>query len=229
MKFISIILIFIFLNGCSTTKVYLYKRYLSDEDVLLITQKLEALDYKVENNTLAFPDEIQKSTILYSPFVEGKDNLDDFISVINQLGWPDVDVQPLFKGNHWYSKNSIGLFLITEGMEQNDKVLSQDLVNQYMSDKCDLSAKLILNQDNTYQISYENDPNNKTEHKSGKWELTGYPYIQLTSSNGYWTFYFEIHKNIITDLIGKVELLELKPLSSHSVYPHCSFVYGVRT
>lgn len=228
MKFITIILISIFLIGCSTTKVYLYKRYLSDDDVLLITEKLEELDYEVENNTLAFPDEIQNSTILYSPFIEGRDSLDSFISVINKLGWPDVDVQPLFKGNHWYTKNSIGLFLIPEGMEQSDKVLSQDLVNQYISDKCDLSAKLILNRDNSYQLSYKKDPNNKVEHKSGKWELTGYPYIQLTSLKGEWTFYLEIHKKIITDSIGKVELLELKPLNSHHVYPSCNFVYGVR-
>ncbi|WP_085297712.1 hypothetical protein [Cognaticolwellia mytili] len=228
MKFISVFLISIFLSGCSTTKVYLYKRYLSDDDVLLITQKLEEMDYEVENNTLAFPDEIQNSTILYSPFIEGKGSLDHFISVIAKLGWSDADVQPLFKGNHWYSKNSIGLFLIPEGVEQSDKVLSQDLVNQYTSDKCDHSAKLRLNRDNTYQISYKNDPNNKTEHKMGKWELTGYPYIQLTSSNGDWTFYLEIHNNIITDLIGRVELLELKPLSSHHVYPSCNFVYGVR-
>ncbi|GAA0819519.1 hypothetical protein GCM10009111_23650 [Colwellia asteriadis] len=229
MRFITLILISIFLIGCSTTKVYLYKRYLSDDDVLLITQKLEELNYKVENNTLAFPDEIQNSTIIYSPFIEGKDNLDNFISSINKLGWPDVHVQPLFKGDHWYTKNSIGLFLISEGMGQSDKVLSQDLVNQYRSENCDLSAKLILNRDNTYQITYKNDPNNKTNHKSGKWELTGSPYIQLTSLKGEWTFYFEIHKNIITDRISKVELLELKPLNSHHVYPNCNFVYGLRT
>ena len=229
MKYISIILISIFLFGCSTTKVHLYKRYLSTDEVKLITQKLKELDYEVESNTLAFPDEIQKSTVLYSPFIKGKGSLDNLINAIDKLGWPDADIQPLFKGNHWYSKNSIGLFLIPEGMKQNDKMLSQDLVNQYTSEECTLSAKLILNRDNTYQISYENDPNNKTEHKKGKWELTGYPYIQLTSSNGSWTFYFQIQKNITTDLIGKVELLELKPLNSHHVYPNCSFVYGVRT
>ncbi len=209
--------------------MHLYKRYLSDEQAQRITQKLEALDYNVKANVLVFPDEIQKSTIVYSPFIDGEKNLDSFIAEIGQLGWPDVELQALFKGNHWYSKNSIGLFLIPEGVKQTDKMHSQDLVNQYNSEQCEVSAQLFLKRDQTYQLLYTKDPNTLTEHKTGTWTLTGYPYIELTSSNGDWRFYFEIHQSNISDVVGKVDLLQLKPLSSHHVYPNCVFSFGVRS
>jgi hypothetical protein len=229
LKCISATLFLAFLCSCSTTKVHLYKRYLSDDDVLLITQKLETLGYDVEDNTLDFPTEIQHPTVIYSPLIQDEASLTNLVSATSELGWPDIDVQLLFKGNHWYSKNSVGLFLMSKGVERSNRVGIQDLANQYTSDKCELSAKLKLNPDNTYQISYKNEPNTKSQHKTGHWALTGYPYIQLISSNNKWNFYFEIHESHLTDIIGKVDLLELKPLSSHHIFPNCSFVYGVRT
>ena len=148
--------------------------------------------------------------------------------MLNELGFLDANVEPLFKGNHWYGKNSIGLFLLPDGIKQNDKILSEDLVKQYTSTKCDITAELVFNRDHTYQIHYQKDPNDKVKHKTGTWEITAYPYMLLTSSNGSWRFYFEIQQSETADLVSKVSLLTLKPLSTHHVYPNCSFVHGLR-
>ncbi|PKH88094.1 hypothetical protein [Colwellia sp. Bg11-28] len=228
MKILSIALICFFLLSCSSTKVHLYTRYLSEQQTGKITKILEEHDFEVIANTLSFPDDVQQSTLLYSPFVKGEDNLNILIDSLENLGWRLPIVKPLFAGNHYYTKNSVGLLLLPDGLKQSDKLLSQDLVNDYEAEKCEISVKLRLNRDETYQLSYSDVPFSQPEHLTGKWHIPSYPYIKLVSANKMWSFYFEIQKKTDIDLVSKVEIIELKPVDKHHVFPYCSFTYGVR-
>ena len=133
MKFLSVIILSITLVACSSTEVHLYTRYLSDTEIARISSKLDKSNFKVVTNTLAFPEKINQSTLLYSPFIKGEKTLDILINSLSDLGWAIPNVEALVVGNHWYSKDSVGLFLLPEGVKQKDKIANQDLVNDYES------------------------------------------------------------------------------------------------
>ncbi|NQY47665.1 MAG: hypothetical protein HRT50_00915 [Colwellia sp.] len=231
MKMISIVLMCFFILACSSTKVHLYTRYLSAEETEAVTKNLEGLGFDVIANTLVFPDEVQQSTLLYSPFVEGENTLNILIDTLAKIGWLVPNVQPIFAGNHYYTKNSVGLLLLPDGGRQSDKVTRQDLVNEYESENCQASMTLRLNSDASYQFLYLNKASaqsRKSEQLTGSWQITSYPYIELTSLNKMWRFYYEIQKDIETDVVGKIEIIELKPVDDHYTLPKCSFLYGLR-
>ena len=231
MKMISVLLMCFFIFACSSTKVHLYTRYLSAEETEAVTKNLEGLGFDVIANTLVFPDEVQQSTLLYSPFVEGENTLNILIDTLAKIGWLVPNVQPIFAGNHYYTKNSVGLLLLPDGGRQSDKVTRQDLVNEYESENCQASMTLRLNSDASYQFLYLNKASaqsRKSEQLTGSWQITSYPYIELTSLNKMWRFYYEIQKDIETDVVGKIEIIELKPVDDHYTLPKCSFLYGLR-
>lgn len=128
MNVIIVALICVFISACSSTKVHLYSRYLSEQENIEITKAIEEQGFDVITNTLAFPDEIQQSTLLYSPFVQKENGVDILIATLNNIGWAISTVQPIFAGNHFYTKDSVGLFLLPDGIGQSDKIASQDLI-----------------------------------------------------------------------------------------------------
>lgn len=231
----SLLSICFFLISCSSTNVYLYQRYLTTEQSQTITQTLEKAGYHVETNNLAFPDDVDSSTVLYSPFLTQTSNqnkpLDDLVEIINRLGFTNLTLQSLYKDNHLYSNNSIGLMLIPHGVIRNDILTTDDLANQYNSEQCRKKehVTLTLNSDNSYQLIYQQKPTNIQEHLSGQWQITSYPYLELISANKTFHFYFEITKSERVDLISNINTLILKPLNTHHVYPNCNFVYGMRS
>ena len=144
------------------------------------------------------------------------------------MGWTVPNVQPLFVGNHYYTKNSVGLLLLPDGGRQSDKVTRQDLINEYESKGCDTSIKLSLNSDASYQFVYSNKTDRQSEQLKGTWQITSYPYIELTSLNKVWRFYYEIQKYKVTDVVGEIDMIELKQVDEHYTLPKCSYFYGLR-
>jgi hypothetical protein len=228
MKLLSILIFSISLFACSSTEVHLYTRYLSDTEIEKISLKLDDSNFKVVTNTHSFPEEIQQSTLLYSPFIKGEKTLDVLISSLSDMGWAISNVEALVSGNHWYSQDSVGLFLLPEGVKQKDKIANQDLANDYESRNCDTLVNLRLNKDNTYLLYFTNKSKVRTDHLKGSWKIRSYPYIELTSFNERWWFYFEIEQKEESDKVSKVSIIELKPLDLYPFFPKCSFANGVR-
>jgi len=228
MKFFSVILLSLTLLACSSTEVHLYTRYLSDTEVEKIRTKLEESNFKVVTNTLAFPETINQSTLLYSPFIKGVETLDLLTNSLSNIDWIIPNVEALVSGNHWYSKNSIGLFLLPEGMKQKDRIAIQDIPNNFESRNCDTLVNLHLNKNNTYRLSFTDSINERTDHLKGSWKIRSYPYIELTSTNKRWWFYFEIERKVESDKVSKINIVELKPVDRYSLFPNCSFVNGIR-
>jgi len=228
MKLLSVILFCITLLACSSTEVHLYTRYLSDTEIEKISSQLEASNFKVVTNTLAFPETIHQSTLLYSPFIKGDNTLERLINSLTNIDWAIPRVESLVSGNHWYSKNSVGLFLLPDGVKQKDSIANQDLANNYESRNCDTLVNLYLYKNNTYRLSFTNKNNERTDHLKGSWKIRSYPYIELTSTNERWWFYFEIEQKVESDNVSKINIIELKPVDRYSLFPKCSFVNGIR-
>jgi len=228
MKIITVVLLSFFVLACSSTKVHLYTRYLSAQETEKITKELEVLGFDIVANSLTFPDGIEQSTLLYSPFVEGENSVNILIDSLGKSGWDITSVKPIFAGNHYYTKNSVGLLLLPEGAKQNDQVHRQDLVNEYESKACNASITLKLNSDASYQFLYPDMEASQKEQLQGSWQITSYPYIELVSSKKFRRFYYEIQRKTETDVVGKIALIELKPLEDHYALPKCTFYYGLR-
>lgn len=228
MKILTTTLICLLLTACTSTKVHLYTRYLSADEATKVTKTLEEQGFEVETNSLAFPDNIQQSALLYSPFVRGENRVNALIEKLKESGWTIPIVQPLFSGTHYYTKDSMGLLLLPNGRMKSDKVLAQELVSSYKAENCDSSIALQLNDDNTYQFSDSNLSEYEFKRFDGSWNMPSYPYLILVPDGNVGSFYFEIVKKTESDLNGKVELIELTPMDSHHSFPDCSFVSGVR-
>jgi hypothetical protein len=67
-----------------------------------------------------------------------------------------------------------------------------------------------------------------TDHLKGFWKLTSYPYMELSSQNERWLFYFEIEQKVETDKVSNIDIIELKPADKYKFFPDCSFVFGIR-
>ncbi len=106
MKWILCSLIMLSLCSCSIAKVHLYTRYLSEAEIKKISTKLEKENFKVIPNTLLFPEKIQQSTLLYSPFIQSVDKVDKVVNSLSQLGWPAPNVESLVTSNHKYTKDN---------------------------------------------------------------------------------------------------------------------------
>jgi len=120
MKLLSVTILSITLLACASKEVHLYRRYLSAPEIEKISSKLDESNVKVVTNTLTFPETINQSTLLYSPFIKGEKTLDILIESLSDLGWTVPNVEALVLGNHWYSKGSVGLFLLPKGVKQKD-------------------------------------------------------------------------------------------------------------
>ncbi len=232
MKLVGIIIVIWLISACSTTKVHLYTRYLSEAETNEVTKNLQRLGFDVIPNTLMFPKTVEQSTLLYSPFVEGEDTVDNLIASMQESGWFIANIQAISAGNHYYTNNSLGLLLLPEGAKRDEQVHRQDMFNDYLSKDCNVELRLTLNSDASYQFSYLNEQasrlSNEQEQWQGHWQITSYPYIELVSSKKYRRFYYEIQTTRATDLVGKINLIELKPIDDHYSLPQCSFYYGLR-
>jgi hypothetical protein len=162
-----VMLVSVLLIGCSSTKIHLYSRYLSDSEIKKVSENIENLGFDVEINTLPFPDEIHESTLVYPLMFNYDEVLSGLTSSLAQLGWPISNKELLVNGNHWF-QNSAGLFIIPEGVKQNDRIPPQDLANEYESRNFDKPLKIKLNSDNTYQFVFTKIPDNRSDYLKGQ-------------------------------------------------------------
>lgn len=231
MRKLALFFTIFFIFSCSNTKVHLYSQYLNKQEVETISERLSSQNLTVVPNTLKLPNDINESTLLYSPLVENREVIELINTSLSELGWQINDVKPLVAGNHYYTKNSIALMLIPEGSVNIEKQQKLDVINTYNSQQCknkkDQDIKLQLNADNSYQL-IDTPTSKHTAHLTGTWQITGYPYIRLTASNNKWHHYFQIVKDEQSDQISKITTTTLKPLRQHHIYPKCHFIFGIR-
>ena len=225
-RYLSLVVLLYGVFACSSgPQVVLFRYYLSDQDVTDIADKMQQAGLSVVINTLAFPTELTQSTLIYSPMLEDQAVVDLSLDSIRSLGWEVYAVTPLAMQNHRFTRNTIGLYLLPEG--QNNHI---ELVNEYQNRGCQTETKMIFNQDNTYAIHLAAPITDKAlqQQLRGIWKVRSYPYVELQPFDSEQHLYFEMQKEIESDLVGKIEMTKLMPLESYRLFPQCHFVAGVR-
>ena len=103
-------------SGCaSPPTVYLYGKYLEPSKVQALSEQLTDQGLNVEVNDFDFPTSVSTNTLLYSLLLQSPEAIDNTTSIAEHAGYSINRVQSLTQGNHWYTKNSLALFVFPDG------------------------------------------------------------------------------------------------------------------
>ncbi|WP_414830025.1 hypothetical protein [Alteromonas sp. H39] len=211
----------VFLTGCSTVTVHVNTRYLSEQETREIVNKLTAAEFTVKTNTQLFPSQVSSTTILYSPLLQDREAIFRLEKAITS-DWPVSYIQALSISNHWYTKSSIGLYVVPANVNPHRGTSSADLANVYTGWQCKSNVVLNLHQDGTFTLQ-KND-----QTYSGDWKITRFPYLQLSGSSPYLHTYFEVSQHGEVDKISPVTITSLTPLENDFLNEGCVLTFGLR-
>lgn len=214
------------LAGCTTTKVHLYTTYLTEQDVANISQSLERHNFTVIKNSLPVPDGITESTIIYSPLRRNTKPLEQAVALLSGAGWPELKTAHFVKGNHWYDDEHLGLIILPADFATKGLAREQQLARSYNGTNCQSPVEIDIQPNNRYKMTYQVD--GQTKEKQGGWHIPNYPYLALEDGGGLLPMYFEVMQYMETDLIGRIDIIELKALQSYPILAKCQFKDGQR-
>lgn len=224
------LILLLLLCGCaSQPTVYVYGKYLSDDQKRTIAQDLARNDYNVEVNALDFPTTISENTVLYSLMLQDPAVIDNVAAIAEETGMRVNRIEALTSGNHWYTKNSLALFLLPEQMDKPRGLFTQDLVHTYISEGCNTTLTLTLHDDGSYTLSGESVAGDYAQSAAGNWLYRQYPYIELRPTGAEFSNqYFEISLQHTRDQISPITFIILNPIQSPLVSETCTLQFGLR-
>jgi hypothetical protein len=230
-KCLSAVFCMLTMSGCATKPtVYVYGKYLEPPQVQQLTTQLSQNGLDVEVNDFDFPTTINSNTLLYSLLLQSPEAIDNTSAIAEREGFPINSVQLLAQGNHWYTKNSLALFLFPDGKKPKGTLLAQDLMHTYKAQSCGDGHRLSLNKDGTYQLTLKTE--DSTAETKGHWKFRQFPYLELQELNSpYANYYFEISSEQTKDQVSELNLTHLQLLNANSANPlaqECVFTYGLR-
>jgi uncharacterized protein YceK len=225
---ILFILTFVLLSGCSTTTVHIYGKYLTEAQQKEIVSIVKEQGLQAEVNELNFPTSVSHSSIVYSPMMNDTKSIEALIPSLEQSGWPIISSSALFTENHWFKKDTIGLFIVPDGVTPHSGTSMAEIANNYSGINCNQDLNLVLTSNGQYFFKDINNEQVPEEFASGEWKIRSFPYIEMKANKGYWWFYFTVKKSETTDVVGKINLTTLEPVNDYSVLRGCQFQLGIR-
>lgn len=219
------------LSGCaSKTTVHVYAKYIDNRQREEIRSAFELSEgYRVQLNEFDFPASITKNTLLYSLLLQKPETIDMASNLSATAGFPIQHSQGLSQGNHWYTKNSMALFLLPKERDKQP-FYYQDLVNEYKSQGCNKATTLNLHKDGSFTLKIiTKNTNNDSDVVGGVWKYRQYPFLELQKKgSAYADYYFEIKRFRDVDKVSEIDFVELVSLNTGSLSEGCSFLIGTR-
>lgn len=218
------------LAGCvSHPAVHIYGKYLSDTELRSLKQRLDELNYLVDINDYDFPASITKNTLLHSLLLSDVRVIGDVEAITHAQGMPVERVLAMSAGNHWYTKDSVAVFLFPGNSSQRVGIFADDLVETFKSDECSLELSLTLNKEGSYFFSANDSEKTKNQVLTGIWRYRQYPYLELRSKGQVHSdHYFKISEHVEVDQISEIAFITLRPIQSPFVPEGCVLKFGLR-
>lgn len=229
LKLGPLLALLLMITGCSHTQVHLYGRYLSPAQTEQLRSSLQKQGFAVTVNDLAFPAQVQQNTLITGLLMDRPDEADQLRTILGQQGWPLQRVESMVHGNHWYSGNTVGLFLLPPGVTTQQTQHPKDLSYLYQGVSCASPASLELQANQRFLIHTNATDNLNAAMLQGQWRIRQYPYLELQAdADPNWFYYLEISQTQSMDQISGVNEIRLTPLQSYPAFAGCFFEYGVR-
>jgi len=216
------------LSACSSTTVHIYGKYLTKKQKEGVISIVEQQGLTAEVNQLDFPDSVSHTSIVYSPMLADVESVEGLISSLSTSQWPIVSSGALFSGNHWFKKDTIGLFVVPDGVKPHSGKSMQEIADTYRGENCTSQLNLVLENNGRFRFNHENGEKVDQGFASGSWQIRSYPYIELKSDKDHWWFYFTISKSVNTDVVGAIDITTLTSANKYSVLENCQFQRGTR-
>lgn len=214
-------MVMVIFTGCSSVTVHVNTRYLSEQEARDVIDKLKAAEFNVKTNTQFFPSQVATTTILYSPLLQDREAVFRLEKAVTDE-WPVSYIRALSISNHWYTKNSIGLYLVPENVNPHQGTSAEDLANTYTGWQCKNQVVLSLHPNGDFSLEKDHDT------YSGSWKVTSFPYLQLSGDNPYLHTYFEVSQHGEVDKIGPVTITSLTPVENDFLPDGCVLTFGLR-
>lgn len=215
------------LAGCaSKTSVHLYAKYMSEQEQQHLRQALEHNGFNVSVNTLGFPASVEATTLLYSLLLKDSQDIDSVTGIAASQGISVTHIRSLTEGNHWYTKNSLALFVLPDDYRG---ILKPDLLHTFITDKCSQTLSLALHSNGTFTIKQTGEPvSGQTANRQGSWHYRQPPYLELRFANGRDFSYYQIHKRSESDIVSAMQVIRLIPLQGIRQASQCELMYAER-
>lgn len=209
------------LTACSTTTVHVNTRYLDEQQVADVTRKLRQAQFKVKTNAHPYPAGVYSTTVLYSPLLQDRDAVFRLESAMSE-DWPVSHIRALQMSNHWYSRSSIGLYIVPEDINPQSGLSAADLSQAYRIAGCTANGQLTLHTNGEFTLSLA------AQTIAGHWHITSYPYIELNADAPYLHTYLEVSQHTEVDKVSPVKVTTLMPVEARLLPEGCTLQYGIR-
>lgn len=194
----------------------------------MLVDALRKEKFEVKTNSFEFPASISQNTLLYSLMLSSPERLTRVDKVITEKGFKLFTEQAMTEGNHWYTQNSLALFLYSTQSPLH-VLLKADLARTYIISGCKSDTSLTLHEDGSYQFSGNFEHAYQQEQSAGTWLFRQRPYIELRATGAdLSTQYFEASTEYTHDQISALTFIRLKPLQSELVPSDCEFEFALR-
>ncbi|NDV92619.1 hypothetical protein GTH32_15700 [Alteromonas sp. 345S023] len=103
-------------------------------------------------NEFDFPASVTENTLLYFLILLEPEAIDIASNISATAGFTVQRIEGLNKGNHWYTKNSMALFLLPKNKDNRRMFFRQDLMNEYKAKDCSEATSLYFHKDGSFTL-----------------------------------------------------------------------------
>lgn len=220
MKYL-VLLSALLLAGCQKPSIYLYGKYISEQEAQQLSKEFEQAGYQVELNSLPFPQGISNTSILSSPLLKKRTDLEKAVTILEGQGLEVNSISSLVEGSHFVTKNALAVFVVSNRDVFAEPVRTGQV---FTSSNCETEFEIHIN------ASYKAKVKEAKKAVNVSWQLVANQEIfQLTNSNGT-NYNYDIYKSVSSTPVGVVDEIRLKPILANTWFGACEFYYGlVRT
>ncbi len=216
------------LAACSSPTVYLYAKHLTPKEQTKITNALKNKGYNVEINQLKFPQNINSTSILYSPMLskQGYESLNQLISLAESLDIPVISTELMRSGNHSVSSDGFAFFVVPDSIDLEKARMALFEGQVFKAENCESHLNITIREDNEIQLS-AGSLNSNDGDVLGFYEIRGNgEFLAFTPEPRGRIMHFEIHRGQQIEKVGLVQTTRLSPMSDYKHLKNCQFVYG---
>ncbi|WP_286269262.1 hypothetical protein [Thalassotalea hakodatensis] len=187
--------------GCSSpSTVHLYAKFLKQAEINKIKNSLTQAEMLVEVNRLPFPNSIGDNALIYAPSKGSKQQAEQVMNLLNQLGIVIDNTGLILASNHSFSANNMGLYIVPDDIVARNAIHVEQkynipLINEYAARDCQNTSTLILQKNGQFRIEEDIwDASKKlyNEHVfKGTWKLKEGNFLFLASQQLDFTLIFE--------------------------------------
>lgn len=230
---IIIVPFFLLMASCATRhEVHIFNKGYSSEEIGEVAHTLNELGFSVRPNDLDIPKQISRTAIIYPPIVQDFASIETVRNSLSKIGISNVDLIYETQGEHFYSTENIGLYLVNPDYvepQEQEKGLSpaQNLSRTYYSNCDDLEAQLNLFPAGAaiLQVFEWNDTENRerTYVLDGEWDTSENRLAFELFSGG--TIEYVVSEFIGRDDYGRFYGIDLESDENTSELQPCDFRY----